>query len=201
VNLSIQSYLDIPDATTAIAGSGSRGECGTALRACLTENYDRLLHRLARYLGCPDQASDCLHDAWLRLGDMDVPAGIRFPEAYVYRIACNLALDRIRSNRGSQSLTDFDDLEGLVDPVPGPDRIVESRSELAAVDRAIRSLPYRSQSVLFDLRINDLTRHEVATRLGLSLRCVDTILRQTLDHCAARSYQPKVPADTRPITF
>jgi RNA polymerase sigma-70 factor (ECF subfamily) len=77
----------------------------------------------------------------------------------------------------------------VVDPSPGPDRIAEARSELAAVERVIESLPYRYQSVLFELRINDLTRHEVATMLGLSLRRVDTVLRQTLDYCAERTSQ------------
>jgi DNA-directed RNA polymerase specialized sigma24 family protein len=54
-----------------------------------------------------------------------------------------------------------------------------------AFDPAMQRLLYRPRSVLLDLRINDLTRHEVATRLGLSLRSVDTDLRQMLDYCVA----------------
>jgi RNA polymerase sigma factor (sigma-70 family) len=197
VDMSIQSCWDIPDGVDDASGSASDGEPdsafprdqGAVLRDCLTANYDRLHRRLLRYFGCPDQASDSLHDAWLRLGDMEMPATVSYPEAYIYRMACNLALDRIRNSRSCQSLADINDFEALVDPLPGPDQIAEARSELAAVERAIQRLPSQCQSVLFGLRINDLTRDEVALRLGLSLRRVDTVLRQTLDYCAQHSNQ------------
>jgi RNA polymerase sigma factor (sigma-70 family) len=159
------------------------------LRGCLAANYGRFHRRLLRYFGCPDQASDCLHDAWLRLGEMEIPATVSYPEAYVYRVACNLALDCIRRGRSCQSPADVDHLEAIVDPLPGPDQIAEARSELAAVERAIERLPHRCQSVLFDLRINGLSRHEVAIRHGLSLRRVDTVLRQALDYCAQHTDQ------------
>jgi RNA polymerase sigma factor (sigma-70 family) len=186
VDLSVQSYLEIPAGVDGACRDDAG--CSAALRDCLTQNYDRLHRRLARYLGCPDQASDSLHDAWLRLGEMALPESVGHPEAYVYRVACNLALDRLRSNRAWQSLEDFEELDALVDPLPGPDRIAEARSELAEFERAMQSLPDRCQSVLFDLRVNELTRHEVATRFDLSLRRVDTVLRQTLDYCAQRTH-------------
>ena len=63
-------------------------------------------------------------------------------------------------------------------------RLAEARSELAAVKRALHRLPRRHRSVLAALRIEDATREEVATRFDLTLRRVDTVLRQALDHCA-----------------
>ncbi|MGJ7572580.1 hypothetical protein ACSFBX_18775 [Variovorax sp. RB2P76] len=38
--------------------------------------------------------------------------------------------------------------------------------------------------MLAALRIEDATREEVATRFDLTLRRVDSVLRQALDHCA-----------------
>lgn len=185
------SYIAGDSTDTGHYGNDGR----IALRDCLTANYDRLHRRLLRYLGCADLASDCLHDAWLKLGETDLPATVSHPEAYVYRVACNLALDHMRGGKVWQSLADFDDLDSLIDPLPGPDQIAEARSELAAVERAMQSLPYRCQSVLFGLRINDLTRHEVATQHGLSLRRVDTVLRQTLEHCV--QYTSQQPSTDR----
>jgi RNA polymerase sigma-70 factor (ECF subfamily) len=157
-----------------------------SLRECLVANYNRLHRRLLQYLGCPDRASDCLHDAWIHLSDSSLPAGVRHPEAYVYRVARNLAIDSLRAGKSMMSLDDLGETDALVDPFPGPDRVAESRSELAAVDRAVQCLPYRDQSILFDLRIQECSRGEVARRVGLSTRRVDTVLRQTLDYCAAR---------------
>jgi RNA polymerase sigma factor (sigma-70 family) len=176
------------------AGGDPHGSRSTVLRDCLTENYQRLHRRLQHHLGCPDLAGDCLHDAWLRLGDMTMPATVHNPEAYIYRVACNIAMDCLRSNRSQQSagktMGHADaELDTIVDPSPGPDLIAEARSNVEAVERALQHLPRRHQAVLMALRIEEMTRQEVAVRQGLSLRRVDTMLRQALDYCAGKTDQ------------
>ncbi|MDC8757658.1 sigma-70 family RNA polymerase sigma factor [Janthinobacterium fluminis] len=161
------------------------GQHGVALRDCLLANYERLHRRLLRYLGCPEQARDSLHDAWLRLGEAALPAAVQSPEAYVYRVACNLAMDQLRQRRAGQYVGEAEaELDVLADAAPGPEGIAEVRSELAALGRALERLPRRHQDVLLSLRLNELTRQQVAARHGISLRSVDTVLRQALDHCA-----------------
>ncbi len=160
------------------------------LQGFLTANYAHLRRRLVRHLGCPDMATECLHDAWLRLGDMEVRSAVPNPEAYVYRAACNVAIDRMRGNRSWQYAGDADmELEHLVDPSPGPDLVAETRSELAALERALQRLPRRHRAVLIALRIDEMTRQEAASRFALSLRGVDTALRQALDYCAENTGQ------------
>lgn len=159
-----------------------------ALQAFLVTHYERLRHRLVRHLGCPSLASECLHDAWLRLGEMEVRAAVQNPEAYVYRVACNVAMDRMRSQRPWQFVGDADDaLADFADETPGPAQTAAARADLRAVDRAMARLPRRHRAVLVALRIDELSRHEVASRQGISLRSVDTALRQALDYCAVHS--------------
>jgi RNA polymerase sigma factor (sigma-70 family) len=202
VDLSIQPYLDmserIKDVIDASDVLSDHSSAVVVLRDCLAANYGRLYRRLLRHLGCPDQASDCLHDAWLRLGDMTVAATVQNPEAYVFRVACNVAIDRLRSNRLlHQTMGETDvELEQFPDRVPGPDLITEARSDLATVDRALQSLSHRHRDILFALRVEERTRHEVAAYHGISLRSVDTALRQALDYCAAQIDQ-KVLAGVR----
>jgi RNA polymerase sigma factor (sigma-70 family) len=171
-------------------GHGNPGDQGATLRDFLAANYRRLHRRLLCHLGCPNLASDCLHDAWLRLADMEISTPVQNPEAYVYRVACNIAMDSLRGNRLLQSAADVDaELETIADRAPGPDLIAEARSSVGAVDRAMQHLPRRHQAVLVALRIDELTRQEVATCHGLSLRRVDTMLRQALDYCAGKTGQ------------
>jgi len=166
------------------------GNQDTLLRECLVVNYENLHRRLTRYVGCGEQASDALQDAWLRLGDMSLPKTVANPEAYVYRVACNLAMDCIRANRLWRYTSDGGvELEHVADSVPGPDSIAEVRSDLNALERAIKGLPYYHQDILICLRLGEMTRQEVAARYGLSLRNIDTILRQALDHCANQTGQ------------
>lgn len=158
---------------------------GAILCEFLAANYTRLHQRLQRHLRCPDLASDSLHDAWLRLGEMSVSGPVQNPEAYVYRVACNLAMDRLRSNRPWQYASDVtSELEALADQSPGPELIAEARSDWEAFERAMERLPRRHRSALIGLRIEEKTRQEVADRLRISLRSVDTALCQALNYCA-----------------
>jgi len=172
----------------AVGEATDSGHRGVLPRDFLVANYARLHRRLTRHLSCSDLASECLHDAWLQLGGLALPETVRSPGAYVYRTACNLAMDRLRNNRHWQYTGDADtELEHFADDVPGPHHIAAARSDLAAVERAMSSLPHRHCAVLVGLRIEEMTRQEVAVRYGLSLRNVDTALRQALDHCAAQT--------------
>ncbi len=192
MDMSIRCCLETPEPGGEFAdGSPGAGARGIVLRDFLAANYDRLYRRLVNYLGCPDQASDCLHDAWLRLGDMTVAVAVQNPEAYVYRVACNLAMDRMRTNRSWQYVADADtELEYTIDHSPGPAAIAEARSDLAAVQRAMQNMPRRNLAVLMASRIDELTRDEIAACYGLSAKSVDFALRQALTYCAEQTKQP-----------
>ncbi len=220
MDMSIQCYLEVPEVdgefaeedgeSTEVGGESTEvggelaemdgqfaaetpeaGERGIVLRDFLAANYERLHRRLASHLRCADQAGDCLHDAWLRLGDTIIPATVQSPEAYVFRVACNVAIDRMRASRLRHWSGDADtELEQFPDLAPGPELIAEGRSDLAAVQSAMRCLPRRQLAVLMALRVEELTRDEVATRYGLSLRGVDTALRQALEYCARQTGRP-----------
>ena len=173
---------------------------GARLQAVLEGNYAALHRRLARHLGCAELASDSLHDAWLRLGrlaageaDADGAALAHSPVAYVFRVACNAAMDSLRRNRawlyadegdgdGAAGLVDF-----LADTAAGPERLAELQADVRRLAQAVDLLPRRHRQVLEALRVDELTRQEVAERHGMSLRNVDTALRQALDHCASHT--------------
>ncbi|PLY45349.1 hypothetical protein CSZ94_04670 [Janthinobacterium sp. ROICE36] len=164
---------------------------GARLQAVLESNYRGLHRRLTRHLGCAELASDSLHDAWLRLGALTTGDGAPLahsPVAYVFRVACNAAMDSLRRNRawlyadegdGEAGLVDF-----LADTAAGPERLAELQADVRRLAQAVALLPRRHQQVLEALRVDELSRQEVAERHDMSLRNVDTALRQALDHCA-----------------
>ena len=91
------------------AGAAGAGE-PTALQRFIASHYDDLRCRLVAYLGSEDLAGDSLHDVWLRLATSQA-AEVRNPGAYVFRMACNLAVDGLRQ----LALV-------LADDAPGPAR-------------------------------------------------------------------------------
>jgi RNA polymerase sigma-70 factor (ECF subfamily) len=78
------------------------------------------------------------------------------------------------------------EFDEIADHAPGPDAVVEARSELEAMTRALQRLPRLYSAILVALRVEEAPRQEVANRYGLSLRTVDTALRRALECCAVR---------------
>ncbi|MDM0087379.1 MULTISPECIES: sigma-70 family RNA polymerase sigma factor [unclassified Variovorax] len=158
---------------------------GLPLREVLVRHYATLHRRLTRQLRCPEFAAECLHELWLGLGEAVADALDR-PEAYVYRAASNLAMDRLRT-RSLWQYVDESEASELADLSPGPAQLTEMRSEIAAIDQAFQQLPRRHRAVLVAIRVDACSRSEVAAHFGISLRTVDTVLRQSLDHCAQQT--------------
>lgn len=66
---------------------------GRLLRVFLA-SYEQFRVRLRRRLGSDDLAGDVLHETYLRVGRMDEPEDLQRPDAYLYRMALNVAADR-----------------------------------------------------------------------------------------------------------
>ena len=74
------------------------------------------------------------------------------------------------------------DVAPLLISVPGQGARLQA--DVRRLAQAVDLLPRRHRQVLEALRVDELTRQEVAERHDMSLRNVDTALRQALDHCA-----------------
>ena len=173
-----------PDGTVRPPDESPRLVDDTArLREHLSGSYAALHGRLLRRFRCADLAHECLHETWLRL-QRPVLAEVREADAYVFRMACHVAIDRLRGQASCLSLDDpAAALPELVDDTPGPQAVTEGRSALAALSRIVDQLPRRQRAVLIALRVEGRSRADAAEWLGMSLRSVDTALRQALRHC------------------
>lgn len=185
-----------PVAPLPPAWRGAVVDTAAHLREHLARSYASLHGRLARRLGCADLASDSLHNAWLRLA-RPVAGEVVNADAYVYRMACHLAVDQLRERALWQSLSDPDaSCPDLIDEAPGPQQTAEARSALAALTRAMDGMSRRQRAVLMALRVEGRNRDDVADWLGLSTRSIDTALRQALRHCelGLRGHAAPLPA-------
>jgi RNA polymerase sigma-70 factor (ECF subfamily) len=157
------------------------------LRRRLAERYDELRALLTGRLGSDDLARETLHETWLRLGRVDDAAVMRNPDAYVARVALNLAIDRQRLEKRLARDTDIDAIiEDIVDEAPSPVAEFESRRDLAIVEEAIRELSDRRRAILIAARLDEEPHHKIAERFGISKRMVQIELKHALLHCRNR---------------
>ena len=160
------------------------------LRALLLADYIDLDRRLTRRLGSADLASDVLHETYLRLEGIKEIGPVRSPKAYLFRIALNIANDRRRAESRRLTADEVDCLLDIPDDRPDAARVIEDRSEVNLLGRAIAELPERRRQVLILSRIEGLPNREIAERLGVTVRTVETDLKQAIEHCAERLKRP-----------
>jgi RNA polymerase sigma factor (sigma-70 family) len=157
-----------------------------ALRVLLTRSYNDLKHRLARRLGSLDAASDVLHETYLRLERFDGLAPVANPQAYLLRMALNVASDQEYARKRLITAVELDDLWRLGDDAIDPETIVVARSELALFKVALSELSPRARAILIAARVDELPHDVIAKRFNISTRMVQLELRQALEHCAKR---------------
>jgi len=154
-----------------------------ALRQVLVDHYADLHRRLSRRLGA-DLACETLHDLYLRLDRPGPVAALRNPLTYIVTAAVNLARDRCRTENRRGRRVVADALHHLVDESPGPDRIVEDRSEFVAFTRAFDRITPRQRAIVVALRFERMSRPDVAKRLNISRSLVQLELQRALQSSA-----------------
>lgn len=157
------------------------------LRNFLVQRYDHLKRTLIRKLGNDDLADDALQETWLRLQRNELPSAVANPQAYVTRMAVNVAIDIHRSRSQVLSSGEVEELWSLApDPAPGPARIVEDRSQVRALEEILSRMPPRRREILMMVRWEGLTHKEVAKRFGIAPRAVEYEVKAALDFCTAQ---------------
>lgn len=141
----------------------------------LVERYaDEIFAYLWRLVQAPQDAEDCLQDAFLRayraypgLSSSPDTAGPPNHRAWLYRIATNTALTHLkRQARTRAHTTDLDPrLAAAVLPVPD---LVQNRLHLAEVRQAVESLPAKQRAALLMRKYQDLSYTEIAAALEIS---------------------------------
>lgn len=167
------------------AGTSLRGEPPSKGRLTRTylELYGRLKVAVGRRVGCPQTAEDIVQEAWLRLAARD-GEDVDAPEAFVFRVAGNLAVDQHRQGRRR---TDRIDPDAIVDPAgaPSAERQMIDRQTLQYVLSAANTLPPRCREVFVMRKLEGVSQAEIAERLGISRNMVEKHLRRALETLSA----------------
>lgn len=143
-----------------------RGELG-AFEELYTQHARRLYNLACRMLGNGTDAEDAVQDTFLIAHRrLDTFRGEAALGTWLYRLAVNQCLDRLRSRAGreAQATDSLDEPDRAWHPAGRPDQPVE-RMDLK---RAIARLPAGSRSVFVLHDIEGLEHREIGKLLGIS---------------------------------
>lgn len=120
------------------------------------------------------------------------PDGDRYPpindkQAYLYRLARNVALDRLRAGERREALFASGPIsEEIAAPAPSAERHLIDQESLGIVLAAIAGLSPRCREVFILRKVENLRVVDIAERLGISPSMVTRHLQNALTHCMAR---------------
>ncbi len=160
----------------------------------LTSLYEEHRAGILRYLrartGDAAEAEDVLQELWLKLqsGDSGPVANGR---AYLYRMAHNLMLDRLREQRRRRIRDSSWSMErsagatsdgDLIDPGDSTEAGLVWGEELSRLKAAIEELPEGARRAFCLHKIDGLSHGEVAARLGISRSGVEKHIAVAMKH-------------------
>ncbi len=144
-----------------------------------------------------EAAQDTFLKAWRSLEHF---RGDSAPFTWLYRIAVNEALQRLRRRRLDSR--PFDELESEVLPHPaaGPDAVAESHEARAFLEARLRALPLDLRAPLVLRDVEGLSNDEVATVIGLSVAATKSRIHRARMRIRAefQAWLDEPPASGRP---
>lgn len=134
-----------------------------------------LVRYLTRTWPNRSEVHDLRQEAYMRVYEAAGKARPRFPKSFLFTTARHLMADRVRRAR-VVSIETIGDLEVLNVPVEEvtPEQRLDARQELMKLARAFSALPPRCREVVWLRRVDDLSQKEVAKRLQISEKTVES---------------------------
>jgi RNA polymerase sigma-70 factor (ECF subfamily) len=150
------------------------------LLAAYLATADDLKRFLTSRLRSAAAAEDLLQDLYVKVAAWPADAEVGNPSALLYRMASNLMLDQMRSERRTAARdaawTDLNTSrvggEPISEDVSG-ERIAQDRQRAAALARGIETLPPQTRLAFTLHKLKGLSHAEVAERLGISRKTVE----------------------------
>ncbi|QTF08723.1 sigma-70 family RNA polymerase sigma factor [Brenneria izadpanahii] len=162
-------------------------DAGDKMREHFLLYYNVLLKKLKYRLGSDELAEDALHDAWLRINQLEQDKEVYNPSAYLYRTALNVAIDNTHQQGGRLLVaSEIDELIQVTDATQDLERLADGQREIVRLRQVIAQLSWRQQEILIASRLEGKSHQEIANRFSISTRMVEKELKTALQFCAKK---------------
>jgi len=158
-----------------------------ALTRLLMSERPSLMRLAQRILGNRPAAEDLTQALWLRVQGINDDPPIIHKRAFLYKLASNLATDRLRAESRYNAL--FETGEPVLDvahDAPSAERRLLDREQLDRLIQAVDDLTPRCREVFILRKLEDVPVNEICQRLGISRSMVARHMDNALRHLFAR---------------
>jgi RNA polymerase sigma factor (sigma-70 family) len=156
-----------------------------AVEQLFDDNNRTLVRFLHARLQDEGEARDIAQEAYVRMLELDNPGAIGFLKAYLFRIAANLAVDRLRQ-RGIRETTGHEEMFAELSDERTPERICIASEDLETVKTVLAELPAKCRRAFVLHVFGNASTTEIAAQFGVSDRMIRLYITQALALCKAR---------------
>ena len=135
---------------------------------------------LARYfekrIGAQADIDDLVQEVFLRLAGGGSIESVEQPEAYLFRTAANLLIDRKRrmTARAAEAHESYDEsVHGCAQESLNPERALLGTQALEQLVATLYELPERTRTVWALYHLEDLSHAEIGRRLGIAVSTIE----------------------------
>jgi RNA polymerase sigma-70 factor (ECF subfamily) len=135
---------------------------------------------LARFfehrIGQQAEVDDLVQEVFLRLAASDRIESVDRPEAYIFRTAANLLIDRKRrlTTHAADAHDSYDEaLHGGARETCNPERALLGTQALEQLVAILHELPVRTRTIWVLYHLEDLSHAEIGRRLGITVSTIE----------------------------
>lgn len=171
----LDAQTDINDDALMVLFANGDGQAAGVLAY---RHTGRVLALALRMLGDQAEAEDVAQDALMRLWKIapDWRQGEAKVSTWLYRVASNLCLDRLRKHSGKRATQDIDSVPEPQDERPSVESDLIARDRAEALQKALQDLPDRQRQAVSLRFLQELTNPEVAEVMEVSVEAVESLL-------------------------
>lgn len=159
------------------------------------EHNAALISFLSARLPSEEEAKEIAQEAYVKLLGLDEPAAINHFRAYLFRVAANLAADRLKQQHRRAELRNLA-LVGAPRSSPSPEKTLHAAQKLAVIQEAIHELPAKCRTAFLLRKVHQFTTQETGEKMGLTGRMVRLHVARALAHCSERLQSAMKEKDT-----
>ena len=167
------------------AGRPASANRNEAVSELFRANNRALISFLLTHLSNEGEAREVAQESYIKLLQLDRPEAVSFLRAYLFRIAANLAIDRIR-RRDRKDRIERLDLFDEPPLAPSAEDEVTSQQDLALVRQSIAELKPSYQTAFAMNKFLDRSITDVAAAMDLTPRMVRVYVTRAVFYCRLR---------------
>ncbi len=143
--------------------------------------YDQMRAFLLRRTGDHQAAEELAQDVWLQIAARAEDHSIDNPDAWLRRVAVNLAINWLKANGFRTRLLRHDvEMGDVAEDAAGVERTLHARRGVDYLRQLVDEMPPRRRAVFLLYRARGLSLRETADELGISVKTVKAQMTEAL---------------------